>query len=231
MLVLVCAMSLTSAAQYEVGELDLSGDLESWYDELVGLENTPLVHGVFYKIEINSPDTDPFFVSANWDFGKVNYRGQTYKDVLLLYNTQSDIVLVKHPSFTNQPIKLFQDQVAWFELAGKRFEAMREVELPMRPGYYEIFYEGDKISMIVKRRKTETLESSKVVYKEEDRYFLEMEGKTIRYNGRRSFRKLGDEYKSVFKPAIKEYGLTWRAAKDDQDLRYFLEFVDEKMRQ
>ena len=54
-------------AQYKIGNLDLDGKLNVWYDSIVGLERTSLIDGSFYPFRTKALKTHEYFIKNKWD--------------------------------------------------------------------------------------------------------------------------------------------------------------------
>ena len=67
-----------------------------WYDNLIGRNNSGLINGPEYKIEVLGKNTHPFFEQRTPGQGMVHYREQTYMEVPLIYDIQNDKLVLVH---------------------------------------------------------------------------------------------------------------------------------------
>lgn len=161
------------AQQSRIQSFDDDGNLDSLFDARIGIENTVLQLGLAYE-NYNWPRTvHPFYLSNNWMKGSVVYRGQLFKNVLLRYDIQSQILLLKNlvDVFDPKPIALLDGQVASFSLGDRNFHFFQPHEVEALGGFYEILYDGSIYQLVAKREKREQL-SGGITFDEVDTYFL-----------------------------------------------------------
>ena len=105
-------------AQYKIGNLDLDGKLNVWYDSIVGLERTSLIDGSFYPFRTKALKTHEYFIQNKWDLGTLTYKGQVF-EVNMLYNVFQDLLIIQNTTNTEtmvEPLKLSQNLVSRFEI-------------------------------------------------------------------------------------------------------------------
>jgi hypothetical protein len=159
-----------------IAGLDLDGDILSWYDQQVGLQNTPLQTGSLNDSERMAKRSHPYFQNVSWVSGTITYREQTYQNVSILYDTYSDQLLVKNSGdfrYSSQPIQLIKDQVSSFSIHGALFEFVSEKIDFFENGFFEIMYRGDDMELIRKRTKLVEIDHDAVdTYREDNKYYL-----------------------------------------------------------
>jgi len=195
-------------AQYKLDDLDLSGNLYSWYDAAIGKNNTGILIGEYQPIFRNSKNTHQFYISDQWTYSLLSFRNQTYDSIALLYDLDNDVLVIRHPTdfrFHSQPIKVTQSQVAWFRLHDHTFKYYDENEPAPDPGFYDELFAGENIKLFVKRIKNmETSQTSE--YISADKYYFSHQGKYYRIGGRITFLRIFKENR----PKIRRYAISNR---------------------
>lgn len=220
-------------AQYSTNGLDMDGDIETWYDGQIGLENTTLILGTYQDVQFGTLKNHPFYSGYSWQTGDVTYRGQKFTGVYMMYDTFQDLLLIKHPNlaYASQPICLFQDQVSEFDLKGHHFENLGNQADPFPQGFYDILYDGKVIDLLVKRIKkseTKSNHTSTQSFVENDIYLVRYEGIFYKYKGRGILKKLFPEFKKEISSHIRENSLFLRPGLNDNHSLFLFEFVDQK---
>ncbi|WP_420582950.1 hypothetical protein [Reichenbachiella sp.] len=203
----LCVVSLGDLfAQYSTVGLDLDGDMAAWYDAAIGPGKSPILEGTFYKLEYTALDETPYFKGAHWAKGELQFNGQSYKGVSLLYNSFKDLLLIRNSALQYSSIQstlLNQQKVDGFTIHKRQFVHLKDSLVPSYgDGFYEKFYEGDTIQFFIKRIKNEYVRSSKVEFLDEDKYFLFDGHKYVKYAGKNSLYKTFPDLKS----SLKSYG-------------------------
>ena len=191
------------SAQYTTAGLDLDGDIVAWYDAAIGQERSTVLEGTFYKLENAALDKNPYFEGAHWTKGELQFNGQSYDQVSLLYNAFKDLLLIRNTALqlsTIEPTLLNQQKVDGFTIHGRQFVHLRDSLAPsFGPGYYEKFYDGDAISFYIKRIKNEYIRAKEIEFVDEDRYFLFDGQKYIKYSAKKSLYKTFPDLKAPLK--------------------------------
>ena len=135
-----------------------------------------LVNGVAYANKQPSYVAGrPFFHTSDPQLGTLDYEGQHYVGVPLLYEQVLDQVLLYGPAQA-APIQLVRQQVRAFELAGHRF-----VWLPadaagvLAEGFYDLVADGQAQLLVKRGKKLEATTSGyqlKGEYEEVTRFFV-----------------------------------------------------------
>ena len=228
---LLCWQSTVSYAQYDVEGLDLDGDIASWYDEAIGMEQAGLVHGEFFLTENKSSKSHPYFQGNRWEKGSLTFLKQKYRNIFMKYDIRRDVLILENTSdmgASNQPLMVRQEDVRDFTIFGFDFEYFPEGKCPDKsPGFYNVLYKGANLSLIVKRRKEESYDQGRNYwYYEQNRFFLAYDGVFYRISKKRSFLKV---FKSI-KPEIRHYARQNKlsiSTANETDLITITRFCDE----
>ena len=138
-----------------VNRLDLSGDLESWYDSIAGIQNSILVEGSLADFTRKATQSHPYMFEYRWQTGEVTYRNQHFKGVPLLYNIERDELIILREGISSYEnfVKLNKDLVTDFKLNNTRFVKLDKDRAPGKPGFYQELHAGDQLSFYAKRVK------------------------------------------------------------------------------
>jgi hypothetical protein len=195
-------------------------EIENWFDQVIGIENTGILNGRRYKVEFHSGGSNPFFGSGE-SRGAVTYNGQTYS-VPLLYDIYQDQVVVKHLTKSGAVwfVQLDKRIVTEFVLEGKRFKKYSD-------RYHQVVFESDRFSLVCKRAKISSVRNGIRNYLEDNQYFLLRPNTKTRFSSVSDFKKLLNQKadKEKFNAFISTENIKARTANDD-DLNKVAQFVD-----
>lgn len=145
----------------------------------------------------------PYFLSNNWSKGTLNYNGELYEEVPMLYDVVKDELVILH--FDNRSkICLIKEKISAFSLLAHSFVNIQPKKInssTITEGFYDLLYPG-KTSLFAKRTKNiQTFYRQSVseikIFKKDHYYLLK---KNIYYpvSGRRSFlHQLTDKRKEI----------------------------------
>ena len=157
---------------YDLSGIDISENAIDYFDQKIGLENTPIALGRFQQIHIVKGEGQPTFMNKSWAKGEMIYRGQYFDSINLIYDVADDYVLIQHPNIqlSSQPILLNQDQVEWFKIGTALFVNFKEVD---DPGFYQVIHSGSSYDFIIKRFKVSSFDkNNKESYISQDDYYV-----------------------------------------------------------
>lgn len=135
-----------------------------------------LYNGVAYiEPPTSSVDQFPQYISNEWSNGSVQYDGESFDDVGILYDIYTDDVIVEMPS-TGASVKLIKEKVSSFSMLDLRF-----IKLSKAPtaGFYGVLYDGNtKVYARFEKKKQERIESNAVSidYESKTRYYIFKDG-------------------------------------------------------
>jgi hypothetical protein len=97
----------------------------------------------------------PFFDIDRMQKGSVFYDGVRYDDILLIYDLVRGQVVINDPNNAYK-IALINDRLDTFTIGSHLFIHLRDSAKGREPGpgFYEVLYEGEKVRMLKKERKT-----------------------------------------------------------------------------
>ena len=127
----------------------------------------------------------PFFQSSDPQPGTLDYDGQHFENVALLYEQVRDQVLLYGPAQA-EPLQLIRQQVRGFELAGHRFVRLAADSAGVvAEGFYDLAVDGPARLLV---RRTKKLEAStggynlKGEYEEVTRFFVQRRARFYEIN-------------------------------------------------
>jgi len=217
-------------SQYDASSLDLDGDVSIWFDQQFGIDNTQLVLGTYQKIQL-SVNSHPFFIDKYWIKGSLAYRGQKFQNINMRYDIFQDYVIITHPTnltLSNQPIRLFNEELESFELEGHTF--LNLSDLVEGKGIYESLFKGEKLHFVSKRVKEFAVESNSenAEYKTFDYYYIVRKNELNRIKNRKSFIKLYPDLKKEIKKFTISNGLSGNM-KNEHSMIQLAKFCDSKL--
>ena len=136
-----------------------------------------LYNGSRYVAPDYDRDLHPYFSSEDWITGTVYYDGEYFRDVSLMYDLYSAVLIAEHfPS--GHPIQLIDEKVQSFDIDGHHFEKIDNKafgnSLPAT-GFYDVLHPG-KTRLIARRQKVRRQEiedlSVETFFDERTRYFV-----------------------------------------------------------
>lgn len=154
-------------------------------------------------------DEHPYHLSDDWMTGTVEYEGQKYENVSLLYDIAADKVIVEH--FAGAFIELITTKITSFQLQGhtfRRFTKADDSRGQITEGFYEILYDG-KTKAVARYEKTllETIESLQLKreFTEKSKYYLIKNNAFYAANSKRAALQVLSDKKKEVRRFIREH--------------------------
>lgn len=167
-----------------------------------------------------------YFITKNFQYGSLVYKGNYYDSLLLAYDIYLDeLVLVFSETgefFTITPQK---DFVEVFTLGAHRF--IRPDALSGEEGYFELLYNGPTTALAKRKKITTPFREGNFLYKyrESDSYFIFHQESFVEIGSKGSFLKLFKERKKEFKSYIRKHSLDF-GSNPAQFLSVMCNYVD-----
>jgi hypothetical protein len=143
-----------------------------------------LYNGVEYK-EYNLQRIDvghPFFLSGDWEEGSIQYDGQVYQPVELLYDLVNEVIVIEH-AYSHFKIELINEKIRAFTLMDHNFvrlvnDAPDKYAVPT--GLYDVLYDG-QLKLFARRKKKafDDVKNGKPIkmFLTDDQFFVYKNGK------------------------------------------------------
>ena len=174
MSLVVSAPFIAIAQDDPIEQLDLSKQLNQWYDSLAGQENPILLQGKMADMERKILGSHPYLGKLEWLLGDVTFRNNKFQSVPLLFNLEKDALLVLRSgqNYYEMTIELKSDLVSEFKIQDSKFIKMAIPESG-KAGFYEVLFEGDKLKFYARRDKQLIKNGfTGFEYVQSDQYFL-----------------------------------------------------------
>lgn len=227
---LLAGNKIFSQSNISTENLDLEGDVLAWYDSQVGLQNTPLQIGNLNNAERKARRSHQYLESPTWVKGNINYRGQRFENIDLLYDIYADKLITKNNGnlrYASQPIELIKSQVSAFTIYDQLFEYIEEPVELFEKGFFEIMYRGENMEVLVKRLKVVEIESDGVnAYSRYDKYFLRMDGEIHPLRNRFSVLKRFPNHKKEIRAYLRKQGFPSFRLGSDHQLKSLAAYCD-----
>lgn len=165
--------------------------------------NSNFYSGSAYNEYSPQEDEHPYY-TADWKYGSVNYGGEQYDNVPLLYDMAEDQLISAYVH--GNSIRLVRDKVRWFTFDNKKFIKITGPLLPL--GFYQLVYEGKDFRYLIRRQKTfymrtdgNTLRNS---FDLKTDYFMEKDGRIYQVRSQRALLSLLGDKKQEVKRFMRE---------------------------
>ena len=193
-----------------------------------------LYNGVQYKEFIlhNYDIGHPYFLADDWtDSCAVNYDGQEYENVSLLYDIVHDKVVVDH-AYSHFSIQLINEKINSFSIAGHNFVYLAPDSAQgstIHPGFYDLLYDGN-VKVYARRRKdaNSIIEAPlvKMEFVDRSQFFIYKNGHYFPVKNKSSILKVFSDRKSALRKYINKNKLNFHTNRDFA-LAKSAEFYDE----
>ncbi|WP_160114607.1 hypothetical protein [Aquimarina sp. AU474] len=177
-----------------------------WFDQIFGEEHTGLYNGRQYvDLDVNKiyEDKHSFFSSDKVLFGTVRYDDQTYYNVGMKYNLETDAVLITlKPGAVTSILQLIPDKIQSFKIDGHSFVRLENPLMSenLDSGFFEIITKNNNFTLYkknrkVRRKRLEELGGSKIYYEftENNKYLLFIDETYINVTSKNSVTSLFPE--------------------------------------
>jgi hypothetical protein len=160
--------------------LSSESEKETWFDSIIGSENSGIVNGREYQISFKGFQTHPFF-EKEATTASAEYNEKTFKNISILYDIFSDELVLLHKHSNGLAyIQLDKEKLAGFEAYQRRFKKINNT-------FYELLFERENFSFVARRMKVKKVTGSTVDYERSDRVYLIDNSQWMWLTGRKSF--------------------------------------------
>jgi hypothetical protein len=153
---------------------------EIWFDEIIGIENSGILNGPEYKMELMGASSNPFFISGEVK-GMLRYNQEVFY-APLLYDIYKDEIIVKHIGASGRAwlIRLEKKLVQEFTVSGHLFRNFDR-------GFHEVIYEGNNFLVVSKRSKQPYIRNRVTDYVSIDKFFIVDAGRWTSLRNKQGF--------------------------------------------
>jgi hypothetical protein len=164
-LLFLIAFAASMSQARSQAQVTQSAAKEIWFDEIIGIENSGILNGPEYKMELMAASSNPFFVLGEVK-GMIRYNHEVFY-VPLLYDIYKDEIIVKHIGMSGRAwlIQLEKKLVQEFIISGHLFRNFDR-------GFYEVIYEGNDFLVTASRSKQPYIRNGVTDYVSINRFFI-----------------------------------------------------------
>lgn len=201
-------------------------ELLNWHDEQIGMYSLGILNGPVYVLKKTSPTTHQFLVSPAWQKGSIQVNGQIYHELLLLYDMNSDVVVMKHPD-PGYIHGVELRNIDRFTLHGHSFVWLENISFSH--GFYDELFRGSILGLYVKRIKKERASDAGIAeYRERDFYYFQYHNDLVPFRNIKSIYEVMPEKKERIKKLKKQSGLR-PSVKRESDLIDFMTLLEKNI--
>jgi hypothetical protein len=165
-------------------------------------DQSNLYNGSEYVAPSRTNEQHAFFESDDWMIGNVNYDGQRYEGIPLMYDLTADVLVTE--LYNSNQIYLVSEKVKSFTLGKYMFERLDDENYDKtipQTGFYQVLYKGP--TKVVSRK--QKLKQEKIVsyqlernFKPRTRYYIFKDNKYYQVSSKGSIIKvLNDEQRGL----------------------------------
>jgi hypothetical protein len=222
------ASLLVLALRSQCQPLENDQKLTNWYDTLMGADHIGLIEGKYYPVHFSKGESHQFYGDKSWTSGQVKIKGQTYNDIMLMYELVDDVLLLKHPvnyTYHAQPIELLKAKVEQFYLHDSHFINIQKNDQGLKHGYYHLLLDGEKIQLLVKRSKFVRTEVN-IEYTPQDWAYIVTDTNHFRVKNRWSLYRNWPKEKTELRKFIRQNGFKTNLKYESQMIKV-VTYLDE----
>ena len=178
-----------------------------------------LYNGTDYADYKSYKDEHPYFISDDWELSTVEYSGEYFENVPILYNISSDKVISEH-FYSSNKMQLISELIGSFTFQNRQFVRLTEEPSKassIKTGFYEVLHNG-KTKAYVKRIKVlqEKISSDEhiVSFDEKNRFFIYKNGGYFEVSSKGSILQVFSDKKQELKHFLKENHIRFKSSKE-----------------
>jgi hypothetical protein len=206
----VCAQPFHGIASDSLTGL---AEARSWYEGKIG-RSAPLYRGSLFSEYYAGARGHPFFLSDDWEDGRILFNDHWYTGVGLRYDLNKDVILLQGFDEAGFLVPLLINQlgIAAVDLLGHRFvnEQKGVVADLLGAGFYDELYHGS-VRVLAKRKKSlqqgKSLNTIYLEFQEKNRLFLIKEGTVYSIKSRGRLMTLLDDPDHALRAYLRQKGL------------------------
>src|SRR5436190_5048316 len=200
------------------------GSIEAWFDNQVGFENSGLLNGHEYLFAFRGANSHPFFFAEGVSKGFVNYNGQWYRDIFLMYDLFSNQLILRHQTNEGQTKLMCFDakELKSFSLFGHNFTKIND-------HFYDVLFAGKDWNFLVERKKITQVITGRVEFEEQKAFYIQDQNGIKEYRGKESLQIMCPDPRE-FQNYLKQSKIKLGRKKED-DLVAVCSFIEKSRQQ
>ena len=194
--------------------------------DLVGTRSSPVLNGKEYLLYRPLEKEHPYLTNT-WLKGTIDYNGDRYSDIFLLYDINTDQVITKY--FTGDAFCLVKPFIGSFTLENRKFVQLRDSSVNL--GFYELLSDN-KVKVYAKREKIvrETATAAQEIHRdfeERTRYLLYKNSGFIEVNNKKSLLQAFAPQATALKQFIREKKLKFKSSTFETSMVQVVAFCEQ----
>lgn len=174
-------------------------------------DHANLFYGSKYYEPRQTNDQHPFFKDPDWVMGSIEYNGQVYNDIPLLFDITTKTIITE---VQGSQLALVGDKVRWFTIGKCHFESVDSKPYNgLAAGFYEIIYSGRTQFIAMHDKKNiERVEDRRVerYFEYKVKCFILKNGIYHRVFNKNGLLKLMEDKKNLLRPYISKHNLRFK---------------------
>jgi hypothetical protein len=176
-------------------------------------------------LEYRPQDDEHPYLTQDWITGTVEYGGERYESVSLLYDISIDELITMHTS--GNAIKMIKQKVESFQLSDRTFVMITNDQVP--DGFYERMYDG-KVKFYARRKKALYVKTTGNAlfntFESTNTYYLVKDGMFRSFKSRGSLLRQLSDRKAELKKFIRDQKMSYGSDREEGAVR-ILRYYDE----
>ncbi|MDQ6812818.1 MAG: hypothetical protein M3040_03630 [Bacteroidota bacterium] len=162
-----------------------------------------LYNGKEYKDYTHKFDSGlPYFIQSEWSNGTVDYDGNIYQDVPILYDVVAQQVIILNYNSASK-IELLKEKIKAFSLSGHSFLNIPRdslVSANLDGGFYDVLLNGKMVLLARRTKNIQAVLRQAVEYRvyDKDHYYIKRDNKYFTVDSKKSFlEQFGNKRKEI----------------------------------
>lgn len=175
-----------------------------------------LYNGMDFKALPEDEQEHPFFQTNEFAAGQIDYQGQHYSPVELLYNLATDQVIIEDGA-TRYNIQLIQQGVTSFSVHGHTFTSVSGVK-ELTDGFYDVLTTGPTRVLVKREKSLQHKIKGDVLqpwYQVKDRIFIQKGGQYFPIASKKALFSCFADKKDALKQHLRQQHLRFNAQRED----------------
>jgi hypothetical protein len=177
-----------------------------------------LYNGRVYYIYDSRQEEHQFFENKKWTKGVIEYDGQQFDSISMLYDIVRDEVIIKHFNGDNlllQPAKVRQFTI--FNHHYQRLTSGVDIEPEMKTGFYDLLYNGESKALVRRtKQRQEKIVDKRIItlFPPKDFYYIRKDGHYHAVRSKKSVMTLFPENQKLLRKALREHNIRFRKERE-----------------
>jgi hypothetical protein len=187
------------------------------YKEMTAISQN-LFNGRVYYVYDSRQEEHQFFENKKWTRGTIEYDGQQFDSIPMLYDIVRDEVVIKH--FNGDNLLLQPGKVRQFKLFDHHYQRLTsgvEIEPEMKTGFYDLLYNGESKALVRRtKQRQEKIVDKRVItlFPPKDFYYIRKDGHYHAVRSKKSVMSLFPENHKILRKALREQNIRFKKERE-----------------